>query len=234
MQLLNEYWTNGNFPKNYDYEGRIPCFIDRHGNICAVGYLIEKTEGREVAEMINEKHQYDYLLDMNEEVINKWANEYGLSVEECAMIQPTYGYIPPAQTYNVPVKTTYAIPSAAATGINVGVSMINLSSRYAAKSKTIGYLGLLTGTSQIVLGLTNIKKEEQEFVVNGPSRTISYRQQNSVSYINIASGTTTVITSAFNLLFNSQRKDKRNAVALYSYPNVCNKLTTGLSFTRTL
>jgi len=112
--------------------------------------------------------------------------------------------------------------------------LINLISRYSSRSKTIGYLGLLTGTTQIVLGLTNIKKDEQEFMINGPSRTISHRQQNSISYINIATGTTTVITSAFNLLLSSHTKNKRNSVALYSYPNVCNKLTTGLSITRSL
>jgi hypothetical protein len=232
LQLLHEYWTNGIFPKNYDYEGRRPCFIDRHGNICAVGYLIEKTAGRQTAEMINEKHQYDYLLDMNEQIIADWAIEHGLTLEECAMIQPMYQYVPP-ETYNVPVKSSYGISSAALTGVNVGVNVISLS-RFAGRSKIITYLGLVTGTSQIVLGLANIKKEEQELRINSPSRTISYKQQNAVSYVNIASGTTTILTSAFNLLINKHIKDKRNAVSIYSYPNAGNSLTTGLTFTRSL
>ena len=51
LDLLNDYWTAGAFPKNYDYpDQRIPCFIDKDGNICAVGYLIEQTAGRQVAE----------------------------------------------------------------------------------------------------------------------------------------------------------------------------------------
>jgi type I restriction-modification system DNA methylase subunit len=69
LQLLHRYWNNGVFPRNYEYTERRPCFIDRDGNICAVGYLIEKTVGREVAEEINQKHQYNYLLEMNEPVI---------------------------------------------------------------------------------------------------------------------------------------------------------------------
>ena len=42
LDLLNDYWTAGIFPRNYGYpDQRIPCFIDKDGNICAVGYLIE-------------------------------------------------------------------------------------------------------------------------------------------------------------------------------------------------
>ena len=34
LDLLNEYWMAGAFPKNYDYpDQRIPCFIDKDGNI---------------------------------------------------------------------------------------------------------------------------------------------------------------------------------------------------------
>src|ERR1041384_3500069 len=56
-------------------------FIDADKNICAVGYLIEQTSGREVAEQINATHQYDYLLDMHEPIIEKWAQEHGFSLE---------------------------------------------------------------------------------------------------------------------------------------------------------
>lgn len=50
LDLLHEYREAGSFPCNYDYPGeRCPCFIDREGRICAVGYLVEKTAGRHVA-----------------------------------------------------------------------------------------------------------------------------------------------------------------------------------------
>ena len=45
LQFLHQYWTAGVFPINYDYAERRPCFIDREGNICAVGYLVAKTAG---------------------------------------------------------------------------------------------------------------------------------------------------------------------------------------------
>ena len=35
LNLLHEYWTNGVFPKNYDYpDQRKTCFIDKDGVIC--------------------------------------------------------------------------------------------------------------------------------------------------------------------------------------------------------
>lgn len=232
LRLLHEYRLNNVFPKNYDYPERRPCFIDRDGNICAVGYLIEKTAGRELAEVINQKHQYDYLLDMNEEAMAQWASANGLTLEECAVIQPSYGSWPPgyvSQTQAVPVKTSYGIASGFAIGFNAGVNLLNLNARYAAGSKTLSYLGLIGGASQIVLGLVNIRKDE-----TGIYTQYSYKAQNNLSYVNIAAGTATVFTSAVNLLLNKRLKDKRNAFNLYGYPAGKQQVAAGLSFTRTL
>jgi len=54
LDLLHDYWVAGVFPKNYESKGkRLPCFIDKDRKICAVGYLIEKTAGRQLLEKIN-------------------------------------------------------------------------------------------------------------------------------------------------------------------------------------
>jgi len=91
LDLLHDYWTRGVFPRNYDYKAeRKPCFIDKDGTICAVGYLVEQTAGREVAEAVNLKHKYHLVMEMNDEVVDDWINNSGLTKEECAMIQPSY------------------------------------------------------------------------------------------------------------------------------------------------
>lgn len=235
LDLLHQYRMAGVFPKNYDFKGqRRPCFIDRDGAICAVGYLIEQTIGRRVAEEINASHKYDYLLDMNEAIISEWTEQYGLKLKECAMIQPSYGYIPTDQTFNAPVKPAYGISSGFLGGLNLGVSIMNLSTRNFSRSKTFPCIGLISGTSQIVLGLTNIRKDDKQYQINGPSRTVSYKSQNNLSYINIAAGTTTVLTSAVNLFMNRRIKDKQNTVHVYSYPDITNRLVTGIAFTRSL
>jgi hypothetical protein len=92
LDHLHDYAVAGVFPSNRDHVGRKPCFIDDGGNICAVGYLVEKTAGREAAESINEQHQYDELLDMHDAALNAWAASTGFSLEELAMIQPTYNW----------------------------------------------------------------------------------------------------------------------------------------------
>ncbi|MBD0368092.1 MAG: hypothetical protein ICV53_18560, partial [Flavisolibacter sp.] len=171
---------------------------------------------------------------MNDESISKWAEEHGLTLEECAMIQPTYGPVPTDQTFDVPVKTSYGITSGFAGGVNLGVNILNLSNRNFGRAKALSYVGLVAGTSQVALGLANLRKDEKEYFINGPSRTVSYKAQNNLSYINIAAGTATVFTSAANLILNNRIRDKRNAFNFYSYPNMNNKMMAGVAFTRSL
>jgi hypothetical protein len=230
LDKLHEYWVAGVFPVNREYPGeRRPCFIDDDGTICAVGYLIEQTKGREAAEQINAEHQYDFLLDMNEPAIAAWAEENGLTLAECAMIQPTYGWIPPptTETRYMEVKKGYGVSSGVLGGANIAMSVANLSARFKSNT-TLGYIGILTGASQVFLGISNIKKSSM--TMDGDE--ISYKAQNNLSYMNIALGTTTVVTSALNLLMNKKKKDTRNTFNMYSYPNYASSLSMGLTFTR--
>ncbi len=96
LTLLQQYRDAGHFPKNHDYpEERRPCLMDREGTLCAIGYLIEQTAGREVAERINTRHQYDYIQDMNMPEVKEWIQQSGLTEEEWAMIQPEYRFQSP-------------------------------------------------------------------------------------------------------------------------------------------
>jgi type IX secretion system substrate protein len=93
LNLLHDYWTREIFPRNYDYKNQTrPCFIDKDGTICAVGYLVEQTAGRKAAEIINSKHKYDRITEMKDKIVDDWINNSGLTREECAMIQPQYPY----------------------------------------------------------------------------------------------------------------------------------------------
>ena len=93
LNLLHHYAMAGKYPKNEYHEPmRKPCFIDEEGTICAVGYLLESTESREVAQEVNEQYQYAEIYEMDLAFIESWALENGLTLEECAMIQPTYDW----------------------------------------------------------------------------------------------------------------------------------------------
>jgi hypothetical protein len=124
LDRLHDYWTANKFPSpSIQYEGRKPCFIDSDGTICAVGHLIEMASGRPVAEYINTKYQYEYLLEMNDPLIDNWASEHGFSLEELAQIQPTYDWerpinpiAPGIYIWDTPIavttnSTTYQGPS---------------------------------------------------------------------------------------------------------------------------
>jgi hypothetical protein len=230
LDLLHTYWTAGVFPVNYDYPGeRKPCFIDRDGNICAVGYLVQETAGREVAEQINTQHQYDYIMDMHEPVVNAWAGENGFTLEECAMIQPSYGGDLTPVYREAPLKKEYGITSGVLGGANLALSFMNMSGRYKG-SKEVAIIGLMAGAANIIIGADKIRKDKEELTINGPKIITSYKPQNNLSYINIAMGTTTILTSAFNLLVN--RKERKSSIGLYSYPGVNNNLNMGLSFSK--
>lgn len=228
LDLLHQYSSTGNFPSNYDYaDERRPCFIDRDGNICAVGYLVAETAGMEVAEEINSKHQYDFLLDMNEEVLSDWANENGLTLEECAMIQPSYNYPNPDNGYSGGVTPGYAVGSALVGAANVTFSVLTLTGN---KSKGVGYAGLITGTVGIIMGAVSIRPDGQ-YEENGYTYTVSYQQQRNLSYANIVMGATSLVSSGINLLM-IKKKERKNTISLYSYPGINNALNVGFSLTR--
>lgn len=93
LDKLHEYRLTSAFPTNLDFpQERRPCFIDAAGNICAVGFLIEQTAGRALAERINAAHRYDFLADMHLPELTAWVEASGLTARECAMIQPGYDY----------------------------------------------------------------------------------------------------------------------------------------------
>ena len=41
-------------------------------------------------EQINARHEFDYIADMDMTSVSEWADANGLSLLECAMIQPQY------------------------------------------------------------------------------------------------------------------------------------------------
>lgn len=228
LDLLNEYWKAGVFPKNYDYpDQRIPCFIDKDGNICAVGYLIEKTAGRQLAEEINSKFKYEYILAMNDQKIDSWIQKSGLTKLECAMIQPAYG---PAPTNNYYISPAYGVSSSLLGGLNLSLNTINgIQISKGTNSMTVPILGLITGVGQITLGALNYP--EEQFGLGGPYVNTSQR---NLSLINIWLGTSTMMLSSWNLIANRKSKEKSLSWNIYSLPTPGNNMGLGFSLKKRL
>jgi len=92
IQRLHDYRMRGVFPRNRKYAERRPCFIDDDGRICAVGFLVEQSAGRDVAEGINGRFQYARIDQMRSKILDRWIERSGLTRREVAMIQPTYNF----------------------------------------------------------------------------------------------------------------------------------------------
>jgi|GEM_PF-860897 len=109
LGYLDDYIAKGITPANMDRPWRTPVFVDALGNVCAVGYLIERSAGRELVERIASEHRYDFLEDITMPEVVAWIAESGFTLEELASIQP--GYMAPIiETWQI------WVPSAASPG----------------------------------------------------------------------------------------------------------------------
>ena len=235
LDLLHIYWETGVFPRNYDYiENRKPCFIDKDGRICAVGYLIEKTAGCKTAELINRRHKYEEILAMNDKVVDSWIATSGLSKEECAMIQPTYGGgggVYPSPSSNNNITTAEGISSSIFSGANVSINTINLLQTIkGTNSKTVGILGILTGAGQTFLGVIMFPANKTDYYGN----TATNGSKKTLAMVNIGLGTTTMLLSAWNLIANKKSKYQKVTWNLNSFETPNNTLGMAVTFRRRL
>lgn len=90
LDVLHGYAEAAVFPQNYDFNYRIPYFIDAHNTACAVGYLIIADGHKALAEKIQHTNNYQYLLDMQYPELNAWVANSGFTAQELALIQPGY------------------------------------------------------------------------------------------------------------------------------------------------
>lgn len=88
---LGDYRESGRFPINpAPLDTLHPIFIDAAGTACAVGRLIIASGRRDLAEAIAAAQNHAYLPEIADPRLPAWAEENGLTLEECARIQPSY------------------------------------------------------------------------------------------------------------------------------------------------
>ena len=90
LDCLQDYAIKGVFPTNDYLPLKNPIFIDRRGVHCAVGYLIQQSSRKDLAQNIHRLHKYDYIANINMPELEQWALNYGFSKDELAWIQPAY------------------------------------------------------------------------------------------------------------------------------------------------
>ncbi len=117
LAAFDEYIAKGTTPKNDHLPWRTPVFIDDEKTICAVGYLIERTVGRDVAERVAASHRYSYLEEIAAAMpeVAQWVETSGFTLDELSTIQP--GYEGPTvahiEGWNLAKNTSENIPDGA-------------------------------------------------------------------------------------------------------------------------
>ena len=161
-EWLREYRNAGDFPVNEDFPERAtPFFRDRHAHLCAMAYLLTRS-GRgdvvdEVANSRNKARVHD-LADMP--VLTAWLDSVGLSVDEAARIQPSYGGPPPVGS-RPEASAGYTISSVVASSAAVVTAVLNA----VAPSRKAGWAGVVTGAAATVLGAAQWSAESDNRTV---------------------------------------------------------------------
>ena len=223
IENLHFYWTAGVFPENREFlNDRKPCFIDAKGNLCAVGYLIQQSAGRGVAEQINARFQYEYLMEMEWNVIDEWIASFGLTKLECAMIQPSYG---PTPTENY-ITPGFGYATAVFSGANVALSVMNVSQiNRQNQGLFTPILGMVLGAGQITLGALNFPE-----IQYGWSGSYINEAQRNYALMNVALGTSSVIFSTWSLITRKPAKTRNVSWNLGAFPTNRNQLNVAFSF----
>ncbi|MCH8902529.1 MAG: hypothetical protein IIA45_01250 [Bacteroidetes bacterium] len=221
---LHEYWTTMPFPRNYDHpEERKPCFIDKDGIICAVGYLVEETAGIAFAEDINSRFKYAEIYEMDNNELAVWVENSGLALEEVAMIQPTYGW---SNTVATPdITPAYAATSAALWGINLATSTLNLINLSNINNpKFLSTLGFISGSASVTIGIINLEQGSYWAGFNTGKTTLNM--------INIGSGVATIFFSSYALYKNERSTPPLANWSIYSIPTSTTGSAVGIGLTR--
>lgn len=211
LQQLDAYIAAGIFPNNEAYPNvSRPCFIDGQGRICAVGYLVQQSAGRELAEAINRKAQYELLQNMDIEALDTWIHESGFTLSELALIQPTYQPPPPVGTPTEVIDTEYGMLSGLFSLSNLSLSGVNayqLGHQSQYFKKTFAWMGIGVGAGQVAWGILGMPQT--------PDKRSTFSKTTTLSWFNIGLGAGTMMLSGSNLLFNKSFQNKQ--VMVYPY-----------------
>lgn len=150
-EWLREYRNAGEFPVNEDFPERAtPYFRDRHGNLCAMAYLLDRSGRGDVVDAVANSRNNARIHDLADmPVLTAWLDSVGLSVDEAARIQPAYDPHQPVPVEGRPdASAGYTVASVVAFSASVFTAVRNAMT----PSRTMGWAGVVTGTAATVLG----------------------------------------------------------------------------------
>ena len=195
IQRLREYRLAGRFPHNHQFPGRrVPYFVDQHGTLCAMAYLIASSGARDLVDQVARSANNATVVELASDprlgqALKSWLNASGLTVGEAQRVQPSY-YEPPRASKKISVAYGACSGAAGAIGIAslaaevsegsrvpgwipwVGIAMgsagVVLGSEkldYAAPARTLGIANIVVGAVSIVGGISALLSSPAEHLV---------------------------------------------------------------------
>ena len=96
LSELANYRAAGRFPKNPGFAELTPTFVDTEGTRCAMAHLLEAGGERDLVAKIAAERNYARVKELADEpLLLAWLDAAGLTVEEAAVIQPSYSCTTP-------------------------------------------------------------------------------------------------------------------------------------------
>jgi hypothetical protein len=91
LRELAAYRENGRFPKNREFVEPTPYFVDAEGTRCAVAHLLDASGESDLVQLIAQRRNHARVAELADEArLIAWLDVAGLSLEEAALIQPSY------------------------------------------------------------------------------------------------------------------------------------------------
>ena len=156
VSWLRDYRNAGRFPENNRFADRaMPFFRDSHGTLCAMAYLVDRSGRGDIVDHIAKTRNNAFIHELvDDPELVRWIAASGLSVDEAARIQPSYGPPPVIVENGDRVSPNYALLSMGLGGTSLGSIGVNLF----APSRLSNALGFIAGAGAIAAGASRIKE----------------------------------------------------------------------------
>ena len=155
---LRDYRDAGSFPENDRFTTAEPFFRDHRGVLCAMAYLIDRSGRGDIVDDVARTRNNAYIRELVDDArLVAWLDSTGLTADEAARIQPTYGP-PPGGFPTASTEEKMSASYKAAAGTLIGASVVSSALSVVAPTRGIGLLTTVVGVAAAGVGIDGLSR----------------------------------------------------------------------------